>query len=145
MALHYMWYSLKCSSYELYNSRAVEVQSRKMDNRGSKSNKGSALFVKEQRVDGSYLLNIQRFNNLRYTLRGFERITWSGIPSNQILNKQLYSTTSDSKNLKQKLSKDKDSFSLNPWFITGFTDGDGSFAVSRLPPCFPLSLHSFHE
>lgn len=75
MALHYMWYSLKCGNYELYNSRAVEVRSRKMDNRGSKSNKGSALFVKEQRVDGSYLLNIQRFNNLRYTLRGFERIT----------------------------------------------------------------------
>ena len=150
MALHYMWYSLKCSGYELYNSRAVEVKSRKMDNRGSKSNKGSALFVKEQRVDGNYLLNIQRFNNLRYTLRGFERITLSGILFNQILNKQLYSTTNDSKNLKQKLSKDKDSFSLNPWFITGFTDGDGSFAVSitkkksgtgwKIVPIFTIGL-----
>ena len=73
-----------------------------------------ALFVKEQRVDGSYLLNIQRFNKLRCTLRGFERIILFGIPSIQILSKQLYSTTNDSKNLQQKLSKDRDSFSLNP-------------------------------
>ena len=75
MAFHCMWYLLKYSNYELYNSRAVELQSRVMENRGSKSNKGSTLLVKEQRVDGSYLLNIQIFNNLRYTLRGFERIT----------------------------------------------------------------------
>ena len=130
MAHHYKWYWFKCSKYELYNSRAVEVAPRKMDNRGSKSNKGNALFVKEQRVDGSYLLNIQRFNKLRCTLRGFERIILFGIPSIQILSKQLYSTTNDSKNLQQKLSKDRDSFSLNPWFVTGFTDGDGSFTVS---------------
>jgi len=100
-----------------------------MDNRGSKSNKDNALFVKEQRVDGSWLLNTQKFNNLRCTLRGFERITLSGILSNQILNK-LYSTINNSKNLIQKLPKDQDIFSINPWFITGFTDGDGSFAVS---------------
>jgi hypothetical protein len=119
-----------------------------MGNRGSKSD--SYVSVKEQRVDGSWLLNLCRFNNLRYTLRGFERITWSGIPSNQILNKRLYSTTNDSKNLKQKLFKDKDSFSLNPWFITGFTDGDGSFAVSitkkksgtgwKIVPMFTIGL-----
>ena len=29
-----------------------------MGYRGSKSNKGNSLFVKEQRVDGSWLLNI---------------------------------------------------------------------------------------
>ena len=139
----YHLYSWKCGG--LCYPGAVEMRSREMDNRGSKSIILSNIIVKEQRVDGGRLLNFCIFNNLRYTLRGFERITWSGIPSYQILNKQLYSTTSDSKNLKQKLSKDKDSFSLNPWFITGFTDGDGSFAVSRLPPCFPLSLHSFHE
>jgi hypothetical protein len=28
------------------------------------------------------------------------------------------------------LSKKEGSFILNPWFVTGFTDGDGSFAVS---------------
>lgn len=146
MALHL----LKCSNYGLYCPRAVEMQSREMDNRGSKLNKGNTLFIKEQRVDGSRVLNLRRFNNLRCTLRGFERITLSGIPSNQILNKQLYSTANDSKNLKQNSSKDKDSFSLSPWFITGFTDGDGSFAVSitkkksgigwKIVPMFTIGL-----
>ena len=127
-------YPLGYSNDELYHSRAAETQSRKMDNRGSKSNKSNVLFVKEQRVDGSWLLNTrfrrQRFNNLRCTLRGFERITLYGIPFNKILNKKLYSTINDSKNLIQKLPKDQNMFSLNPWFLTGFTDGDGSFAVS---------------
>lgn len=101
---------------------------RSMDNRGSKSN---YMFVKEQRVDGSWFIGSCPVN-LRYTLRGFERISWAGIPSNQILSKRLYSTTNNSKNLLQpKLSTiDKGSFSLNPWFVTGFIDGDGSFAVS---------------
>lgn len=143
-------YSLKCNKYGLYYPRAVEMQSREMDNRGSKLNKSNALFKKEQRVDGSRVLNLWRFNTLRYTLRGFERITLSGIPSNKILNKQLYSTVKDSKNLKQNLSKQKDSFSLNPWFVTGFTDGDGSFAVSvtkkksgtgwKIVPVFTIGL-----
>jgi len=51
MALHF--YCLKCSNYRLYYQRAVEILSRIMDNRGSKSNKMLSLFVKEQRVDGS--------------------------------------------------------------------------------------------
>jgi hypothetical protein len=38
------------------------------------------LTVKEQRVDGSWLLK----NNLRYTLMGFERNYQVKIPSNQI-------------------------------------------------------------
>jgi hypothetical protein len=38
----------------------------------------------------------------------------------------------DSKNLLEPKSSDKNTniFRLNPWFITGFTDGDGSFSVS---------------
>lgn len=68
--------------------------------------------------------------NLRYTLRGIEKITLAGIPSNQILNKRLYSTTKNPKNLQPNLST-IDEGSLNPWFVTGwFTDGDGSFSVS---------------
>lgn len=101
---------------------------RSMDNRGSKSN---YMFVKEQRVDDSWFTG-SRPVNLRYTLRGFERISWAGIPSNLILSKRLYSTTNSSKNIIQpKLSTiDEGSLSLNPWFITGFIDGDGSFTVS---------------
>lgn len=29
-----------------------------------------------------------------------------------------------------KISTNANSLSLNPWFVTGFTDGDGSFSVS---------------
>lgn len=72
---------------------------------------------------------------LRYTLKGFERITCNGIPSNQILNKQLYSTINTIKNpeliSKAELSTNNDNiFTLNPWFVSGFIDGDGSFSVS---------------
>ena len=111
-------YCLKCSNYRLYYQRAVEILSRIMDNRGSKSNKMLSLFVKAQRVDGSLFLSqsLQRFKNLRYTLRGFERISSSGIPSNKIINKRLYSTTNDPKNLKKELFKNEGSFNLNPWF-----------------------------
>ena len=72
MAFHCMWYLLKYSNYELYNSRAVELQSRVMDYRGSKSNKGSTLLVKEQRVDGSYCIKT-KIMQLRCTLMGFKR------------------------------------------------------------------------
>ena len=122
-------------------------------NRGSKSNlvTSVALFVKEQRVDGSYI-GWANHPMLRCTLRGFKRISWSGIPSKQILNKQLYSTANVSKNpIQPELSTNNvDSFSLNPWFITGFTDGDGSFSVSiakkksgmgwKIQPVFSIGL-----
>jgi len=63
-----------------------------MDNRGSKSIIYKNIIVKEQRVDGSWLLNLYVFNSLRCTLRGFERITLSGPLSYKILNKRFYST-----------------------------------------------------
>ena len=121
---------------------------RSMDNRGSKSN--FMKFVKEQRVDGSWSTGL-RLVNLRYTLRGIEKITLAGIPSNQVLNKRLYSTAKNPKNLQPKLSTiDEGSFSLNPWFVTGFTDGDGSFSVSiakkksgtgwKIQPFFTIGL-----
>jgi hypothetical protein len=58
----------------------------------------------------------------------------------------------DSKNLLEPKSSDKNTniFSLNPWFITGFTDGDGSFSVSiakkksgtgwKIQPLFTIGL-----
>ena len=57
-----------------------------MGNRGSKSN--YTKFVKEQRVDCSYI-GWKTRPMLRYTLRGFERITFAGILSNQILNNYI--------------------------------------------------------
>ena len=112
------------------SSRTLEVKTRKMDNRGSKLIVTlNSTIIKEQRVDDSWLLNFSIFNNLRYTLRRFERITSHRFISYQILNKRLYFTEAkESKNINSFIHKD--SFSLNPWFITGFTDGDGSFSVS---------------
>ena len=102
-----------------------------MGNRGSKSD--NIISVKEQRVDGSWCGNI--LSHLRCTLKRFERISYINFRLNQILNKQLHTTAvrnTDSKNLLEPKSSDKNTniFSLNPWFITGFTDGDGSFSVS---------------
>jgi hypothetical protein len=60
---------------------------KEMGYRGSKSNKGNTLFVKEQRVDGSYigfLCIINKYPMLRCTLTGFERNYQVKILSNQI-------------------------------------------------------------
>ena len=155
MALHLHWLKCIIGEIRVFNPNAIEFQARKMDNRGSKSTILNNMVVKEQRVDGSYTNLKSSGLVLRCTLRGFKRIAWAEISSNQILNKRLYSTTVrsvDSKDLLQpKLSnKFEDNFSLNPWFITGFTDGDGSFAVSitkkksgtgwKIQPIFTIGL-----
>jgi hypothetical protein len=117
----------------------LKASEKNVGNRGSKSN--SIKFVKEQRADGSYIN--QKINDLvlRCALREVRKKDLAGIPSNQILNKRLHesfghpqppkrrprSTTKYSKNLQPQLAKGS---SLNPWFITGFTDGDGSFTIS---------------
>ena len=125
-------YLIAYNIYGMYFPGTLGIKTRKMDNRGSKSvviNNNST--VKEQRVDGSWFIK-PHLINLRCTLRGFERITLSGSLSYQILNKHLYSTTTivtkEPKNIKSFIHKD--GFKLNPWFVTGFTDGDGSFSVS---------------
>ena len=140
---HGGWTNYSCT---VINQKILE---RGMGNRGSKSN--YIKFVKEQRVDCSYI-GWKTRSMLRYTLRGFERITFAGILSNQILNKQLYSTTKASQNhIESELyTNNEDSFTLNPWFVTGFTDGDGSFSVSiakkksgtgwKIQPIFSIGL-----
>jgi len=133
MALHFYWLKWTKGDIRVLDSYAIELQTRKMDNRGSKLN--IKMFIKEQRVDGNYINLYIRDSMLRCTLKRFERISYSNFRLNQILNKQLHSTAvrnTDSKNLLEPKSSDKNTniFSLNPWFITGFTDGDGSFSVS---------------
>jgi len=83
-----------------------------MGYRGSKSPIFYREGVKEQRVDGSWFLNINK--NLRCTLMGFERNYPIKIPSKQLNNK--FSTF----NYPSK---------LEPWFVTGFTDAEGSFSI----------------
>ena len=99
--------------------------------------------VKEQRVDGSYHIR-QNLMFFRYTLRGFERNSLVRIPSNKNINKRLYSTIKTSKESPKPCEVSIEESheeriltpqfvvpksSLNSWFITGFTDGDGSFTV----------------
>ena len=86
-----------------------------MEYRGSKSAK---IAVKEQRVDGSWLLNkiAEPKRSLRCTLMGFERNYQLKIPTNQLLNR-LYSTLLNNQ-------------VLNTWFITGFSDAEASFIIS---------------
>jgi len=98
---------------------------KEMDNRGSKSitdlhkpASHKSVIVKEQRVDGSWLLDkiADPKRSLRCTLMGFERNYQVKIPTNQLLNR-LYSTLSNNQ-------------ALNPWFITGYSDGESSFIIS---------------
>jgi hypothetical protein len=85
-----------------------------MGYRGSKS----GIFpVKEQRVDDSWLL-ANKSKNLRCTLMGGESCYQI-----KILSKQLNKIKSRFSTLVQ-ISK------LNPWFVTGFTDGEGSFGIT---------------
>ena len=101
-------YFIEYNIYEMYFSGTLGIKNRKMDNRGSKSD--SLISVKEQRVDGSWLLNLNVFNSLRCTLRGFERITLYGSLSYQILNKHLYSTKTTTTTKVTKESKNIQSF-----------------------------------
>jgi len=102
---------------------------RGMEYHGSKSITGKNIpashkpgIVKEQRVDGSSCINSI---HLRYTLMGFERNYQVKIPSNQIIQCRSYiSSIITSKHL------EKDEFSLNPSFVTGFIDGEGCFFIS---------------
>ena len=101
----------------------------------------SHLGVKEQRVDSSYYIK-HNIVFLRYTLIGFERNYLVRILSNQNINKRLYSTINTShhktkpflirKSTEEKISTSQIvvlNSSLNPWFITGFTDGEGCFLI----------------
>jgi hypothetical protein len=99
-----------------------KMSENEMGNRGSKSvihtTKQSSIIVKEQRVNGSWCGKL--IPHLRCTLLGFERSYQVKIPSNQIIQKQFHSTTSNLDNSK---------LPLDPWFISGFSDAEGCFLV----------------
>jgi hypothetical protein len=65
---------------------------------------------------------------LRYTLLDFERNSQIKIPSNQIQQRRLYSTV---KIDKAKIKKETNELTLLriPWFVTGFSDAEGSFII----------------
>ena len=131
----YTWKSI--SGWSNYSCTVITLESsrRNVGYRGSKSiscqcssaSHNRHVIVKEQRVDGSCIGNpVQRVNGrcmgfpmLRYTLMGFARSYPVKNPFKQI---SLFSTQ-----VSTNLPKDSP---LNPWFVTGFIDAEGSFIVS---------------
>ena len=120
-----------------------KISEQNMGYRGSKSDRN--WFVKEQRVDGSYPKRDTL--GLRCTLMGFERNYQIKVLSKQILHKQSYTTNSiiNSSPIKPQL--------LDPWFVTGFSDAEGSFMVIvrrdsinntgwRVEANFTINLHN---
>jgi len=120
---------------------------REMEYRGSKSitdlhkpASHKSVIVKEQRVDGHRCVNL---THLRYALMGFERNYQVRIPSNHLITlRRLYTSLSTS-NL---------SDNLNPWLLTGFSDGESNFTVRIIKsnsvkvgwvvqPVFQIGLH----
>jgi hypothetical protein len=96
---------------------------KEMEYRGSKSVTMLAnnVTVKEQRVDGSW-----HNSCLRCTLMGFERNYQIKILSNQINKSRTYSSITTHEPLLHQSS-------MNPWFLTGFTDAEGSFSILIQP------------
>ncbi len=81
--------------------------------------------VKEQRLDGGCIRWKANHLVLRYSLMGLERDYPVKIPSNQIHigpNIRSYSTDCS-------LKSERVSSNLDPWFITGFCDGESCFYV----------------
>ena len=85
----------------------------KMGYRGSKSGISP---VKEQRVDGSWFIK-KILINLRCTLMGGASCYQVKILSKQLNFNRNFSTL-------VQISK------LNPWFVTGFVVGEGSFGIT---------------
>ena len=113
-----------------------------MGYRGPESVLFNNIAVKEQRVDGS-LHGSNSLSCLRYTLMGFERNYQIKIPSSLIFTRQ-YSTNNVTRSefavshVNKSISSCKLNL-INPFFITGFTDGEGSFMISvRKSPAYRL-------
>ncbi len=128
---NYLW--KKISGWSNYSCKVTNycMSENEMGYRGSKSkynfNNKPILwsyknysFVKEQRVDGSWFLNINK--NLRCTLMGGESRYQIKTPSKQIIKKNYYCSNNNSKSTLSKTP-------LNPYFVTGFSDAEASFIV----------------
>jgi hypothetical protein len=107
----------------------ITLKETSIGNRGSKSTilKRKSLVVKEQRVDGSWQekrgSTLDKsgccFSCLRCTLMGFERNYQIRNLSKQInIQRRKYTSIATQSDIKLK---------MDPWFITGFTDGEGCF------------------
>ncbi len=111
------------------------------------------LVVKEQRVDGSWSKNCGAYLD-RNTLNGSflkKFFAWAWGISIKTINPvigKLYT----GKSYISSVSKDLNRNLINPWFVTGFSDGEASFILSitkskerktgwRFNHCFQITLH----
>jgi hypothetical protein len=95
-----------------------------MGYRGSKSIVSENTVVKEQRVYGSWCgINLP---HLRCTLMGFERNYQNKILTTQLVNKRGYSTSA----VYDEGANNNHDLIIDPHFLTGFTDAEGSFVLS---------------
>jgi hypothetical protein len=94
-----------------------KMSENKMGYRGSKSEilipQPNFISVKEQRVDGSWCTKFKPMH-LRCTLMSFEKNCPIKIPSKQLI---------------KNFSTINSLFKVDPWFLTGFTDAEGSFSI----------------
>ena len=151
--LNYIWKYI--SGWSNYSGivTSKKMSENKMGYRGSKSGAGFARPVKEQRVDGSYFINLcfclwkiskgkrqkSKLMKLRCTLMGCENSYQIKIPSKQLKIKK-FSTINYDKNRSKA------------WFWTGLIDAEGSFSIIidktnkrklgwRVQSKFQLGLH----
>jgi len=128
---------------------SLKASKKNVGNRGSKSVKFQNITVKEQRVDGSWHGNC--LSCLRYTLMGFERNFHNKILTTQLVNKRSYSTSFFNEGA-QARDDNNHYLIINPHFLTGFADAEGSFVLSItksnnvksgwvIKPRFQIHLH----
>lgn len=112
-----------------------------MGYRGSKSNKGDTLFVKEQRADGNCIGTLNKYPMLRCALVGFERNYQTRNLSKElnIKGKRFYST-SENRNSETKIY-------IDPLFLTGLIDGEGCFRITltKVKRTIGFRMHLFFQ
>ena len=125
----------------------MKASERNVGYRGSKSVIGESITVKEQRVNGSWC-GCGSDPYLRCTLKGFERNYQNKILTTQLVNKRSYSTSF----INDVRNSNNQGLIIDPNFLTGFTDAEGSFVLSItksntvrsgwiIKPRFQIHLH----
>ncbi len=144
----YMWKYISGWANYLGTVISQEMKETEMGYRGSKSIILENIIVKEQRVDGSCIGNlciINKYPMLRCTLTGFEKNYRIRVLSKELHKKEIrYYSTLDN-------SLEGDNSYIDPWFLTGFIDGEGCFRVPltkvnrtigwRVQLFFQITLH----
>jgi len=126
MVPNYIWKNI--SGWINYSGMVTshKMIENEIDYRGSKSKLNNMNFVKEQRVDGSWSRAKSNKMLLRFTLMDYENSYQIKILSKQLNKSRYYNTLA----VKQTNTPLDNEIKMNPWFFTGFTDGEGCFLIN---------------